>query len=240
MLIRSIYFATAAAATIVGAGCTDDGSPLVVRQNNAPGEESCIAAPDLDAIGLTRGTVDTRGGPFYLTPLVQNYANSKQGTLTAQRTVLVQGARVDMDFVDGDLFTSAELAELSAGGLTRFQARFTVPVAPDEGLTTFGFELIQAGLLEAIDAKLEVGESTLVTSTTVVFGTMGGGSVESQDFPYTVEICKGCLNVSAGSCPLPADSPVLVGDTCGGGPVTCCDDGGVLQCPATVADPPLA
>jgi hypothetical protein len=240
MLVRSICF-TAGVSTLglLGVACTDDGNPLVVRQNNAPGEDSCIVAPELNAVSLTRGHVDTRGGaPFYLTPLVQNYASSNGGALTAQRTILVEGARVDINFVDTDLFSDAEQADLDASGLTRFETRFSVPVDPDEGLATFGFELVQSGLLEELDAKLEVGQTTLLNTTTTVFGTMGGGGVESQLFPYTVEVCKGCLSVDAGSCPLPYDTTLLLGDTCGGGAITCCDDGGTLVCPAELADPP--
>ena len=245
MLVRSIRSTTAVTAVSLiglaalgGSACTDGGSPLVIRQNNAPGEESCIAAPSLTTISLTRGRIDTRGGaPFYLTPLVQNYASSDGGIYTAQRTILLEGARVEMSFVDGDLFTGAEQSALAADGLTRFESHFSAPVDPDEGLATLGFELIQSGLLEAIDGKLAAGESTLITTTTTIYGTMGGGDVESQAFPYTVEVCKGCLSVSAGACPLPADTEISPGDSCGGGLVTCCDDGGTLVCPAELAAP---
>ena len=103
-------------AVALAPACAENDKPFVVVQNNAPGAMTCI---DTAAPGLTRGTADASRGDYYLHPLLKNYGNSNDGDLEAQRVVYVEGARVDISFIDPDLFSAAELATMRTDGHTR-------------------------------------------------------------------------------------------------------------------------
>ncbi len=222
-------------AVALAPACAENDKPFVVVQNNAPGAMTCI---DTAAPGLTRGTADASRGDYYLHPLLKNYGNSNDGELEAQRVVYVEGARVDISFIDPDLFTAAELATMRTDGLTRFETLASAPIDPDGGLTAMSVLLLPSDLLEAIAGKLGIGETAQVVATTTMYGSMGGGDVEAPPFSYPVEVCVGCSFVNAGTCPLPNGATVLDGGTCGDGAITCCTDmtTGADVCPAIVAD----
>jgi hypothetical protein len=101
--------------------------------------------------------------------------------------------------------------------------------------------MIPRGALESIRTSMGGVENfaTEVVGKIVVFGTLAGDEVTSQEFQFPVTICTDCIVVNAGPCPLPADTTVRSGNSCNvfqDGVVDCCATADGLFCPAYVAE----
>jgi hypothetical protein len=182
-------------------GCAAQGDEVIqILQNQAP-EDGCEVPGSPTSTYIGSGIIDTGASLGYLLhPVVKNNASSQGGTRTAQRTVVVQGASVSIDFVDITLFSDAETLALDAAGFLGFRVPTTVSILPDGATAALRAEIVAPGLLDALAAKLAPGQSTLLSTTTTVYGEMSGGSVESQPFGYSIEVCNGCMRRDLGAC----------------------------------------
>jgi len=245
-MIRLCAFTLAAAATAALSGCVDRGDEaLLLLRNQLPGQGCMISASEDDPF-VAAGTIDTAsaqaGVGYMMTPLVANTTSTDRAT-DLQRTIIVQGADVDLSFPSGTLFDATELQQLRDDALTRFRVRFSGSVKPNGGTASFGFELVPSPLLTRIDAKLTGGnDRALVLGQVVIFGEMGGGRIESQEFIYPVTVCRGCLVNDVGACAaIPGGFDAREGSPCNpyqDGVVDCCQSAGGLVCPAVVSSPP--
>jgi hypothetical protein len=232
-------FALASAAPT---GCDADGADggiLVLK--NVHADTDCIATSLDTETASSHGTLDIQGITSYL------FIAQMRSRITAldgqedQRTIITTGAKVDVTFPNSTLFSETEIADLRAQGLTHFKSLFSVPIAPNDGLSDGPFTLIPEGLVEKVAAKIAPGSTTRLEtlSTFTIEGDMSGTTVTSQPFSYAVTLGRGITAASLGTCPLPTGTSVREGYACNpfqDGIVDCCTvAGGALQCPATVS-----
>jgi hypothetical protein len=243
-----LVFAAALGACVASNG--DEG--IFITKNVAPGD-GCTLSSDVAEKFLAHGTLDLYSPiPYTFNPQMQSRITATTGKEDS-RTVLLRGARVDLDFVSTDaagnkLFTASELAALKSAGATHFQSLFSAPLRPNGGIADASFDLIPTAVTEAIAAK--VGSTTAsfrteVVAKVVVYGDMSGSEITSQEFQFPVTVCNDCVvNVltdamgAAQTCPAPAGTAVTQGNSCNpyqDGPIDCCKMGTSLVCPATVA-----
>jgi len=246
----SVPFVFAAALGACVASNGDEG--IFVTKNVAPGAD-CSFTADVAEPFVSHGTIDLHSPSGYrFHPQMQSRISADAGQEDA-RTVLLRGARVDIDLVSTDasgnkLFSTSELAALKTAGATHFQSLFSAPLRPNGGIADGAFELIPTSLLQAIAEK--AGSSTAsfrteVVGKVVVYGDMSGDEITSQEFQFPVTVCNDCvvnvLEDGTGApltCPVPAGTVVEQGNSCNpfqDGTVDCCSAGTSLQCPATVA-----
>src|SRR5687768_4093536 len=88
---------------LVGVGCADTGGQTLIVLNNTAPEADCVIDPSssggtfipsgrVDALGVTQ--YESSLG-YLVTPSISNIADSQNGTLASNRTVILEGARVD-------------------------------------------------------------------------------------------------------------------------------------------------
>jgi hypothetical protein len=190
-------------AALVFSGCVHDDSTLFVREALAPktgGGTSCVYTPDPMQTFLTSGTLDIQvQGAYFGTFLVGNQmvpeSNPNQ-LQTETSTITIQGAVVRI--------TNAQGQEIK-----RFTRLTSSTIPPSAGTTTYSpVQVIivdQGTLTDPNNADLQtlLGATLgtpaansvvrLVTYTRFFGVTLGGKSVESNEFEFPVDICKGCL-----------------------------------------------
>jgi hypothetical protein len=199
------------------------------------------------------GEVDAQGAlnqwplGYLLTPTIMNISDSNNGELTTERTVITEGARVQVFPGNGPdgmpILTQAELDALGAFN-TAFTTLFSVNIPPDGGLAAASLDVLPPAVLAAIGQKLTAPtQLALVRVEVAVFGeTVSGTAVESDAFSYPITVCNGCLSVLVGSC------VGLMEDGSAGGAcnryqdeaIECCleSDMTTVRCPATPEEPP--
>jgi len=236
------------AIALLAVGCTDTGGQtLVVLQNIAP-EAGCLIDPGASSAFISAGRIDATGVTTYgstegyiMSPAIENTADSQDGALTTQRTVLLQGARVDITVptrVDGsELLSQGEIDALTNQNALKFTAPFTGSIEPDGGRAGIAFELVPAAVIAAIGPKLAESETALITAKFTVFGrTVGGSGVESDEFSYPVTVCDGCLFTHLGQCLGLPDVDYPAGGGCNlfqDAPGSCCTSSASFEvCPA--------
>lgn len=242
------------AIAVLAAGCTDTGGQtLVVLQNTVPGT-GCVIDPGTGNAFISAGRIDAVGVTTYnstegyiMSPAIENVGDSQMGALTTQRTVLLQGARVDITVptrVDGsELLSQGEIDALTNQNALKFTAPFTGAVEPDGGRVGVAFELVPAAVVAAIGPKLAENETALVSATFTVFGrTVGGSGVEADEFTYPVTVCNGCLFTHLGQCLGLPDVDYPAGGACNlfqDAPGSCCTSSTTPSfevCPAVTED----
>lgn len=159
---------------------------------------------------------------------------------TLQKTILIRGARVELDFADDAVGNAVPAAQ------KKFTSLFSAPLDPNGGITDGAFDAIPEG---ALAAMLDVaGTSNFETEVTVrltVFGDLAGDEVTSQVFQFPVTVCSNCVVSAFGlaafpTCPVPETYEVRQGNACNpfqDGVVDCCVNGTDVMCPAPVAVP---
>ena len=190
---------------IVATSCTDAGSPLIIMQNQVPGD-GCEVSSSLGDAYNPRGRIDTNAGAGYLfTPLVQNVATVESGNAHL-RAVFVEGADIDISIQSGFL-TDEALAALDDAtrarldSLTKFSKRFSGVVEASGGMTSFAFTVIPLELMEEFLAPgLVDGQLLELVVDVQVYGDLGGGEVTSPVFSYPIDVCKGCMKRDVGAC----------------------------------------
>ena len=230
--IRLYGAAALAALAAATGGCTDAGGSFFIVQNQIPGDRCLISPTAGDA--RPRGRIDVQASDGYLfTPVVESRVESTPATMNS-RVIAVEGADVDVTFLDG-LFSSSEESQLRDDRLTRFSQPFSGSVFPGSS-SSFGFIILPAALLDRIADKLGDGDSTQVVADIVVFGQMNDGDVESDPFRYPVDVCNGCMLVDRGPCAdLATGFEASPGGVCNllqDVPLDCCSEGGAQVCPA--------
>jgi hypothetical protein len=224
-------------AALVLVGCADSGGQTLIVLNNGKPGAGCEVAPTAAGAFIPAGRIDAIGVTefnssvgYIITPTIENIADSADGTLTSQRTVLMQGARVDIPVpthADGtELIPAAELETLTAQHVFKFTAPFSGSIAPDGGLSGVAFELVPMPLIESIGAHLADRETVLILATFQIFGhTVNGSGVEADEFVYPITVCNGCLFTHFGSCFGLPDAEYPAGGACNlfqDEPSTCC------------------
>ncbi len=239
MHCMSLTLALAAALGACVASNGDEG--ILITKNVAPGT-GCMFTSEETEPYIPHGMLAmTAPGGYRFHPQMKSRITASDDQID-QRTVIVQGARIDLAFADPNLFTSAELATLKSRGVTHFEAAFSAPLLPNGGLTDGGFDLFNHDLIEAVGAKVPgalTGTPTLRTeliATVTVFGDLSGQEVLSQEFKYPVTLCNDCIFHNLGACnTVPAGTKAREGNACSlyqDDAVDCCTNGTAIVCPA--------
>lgn len=238
--------------TLATAACVaDSGDEAFVVLNNITPDENCGVSAMAGGEFTPRGTIYLGSPqPYTLTPLIESRITAT-ATNTSQRTVALQGARVDLaieavtvtngDAVERVEFSESEISALQAEGSLRFTSLFSAPLEPG-GLTATQFDIVSVGALAAVRAKT-AGMTGVVraqfVATSTVYGLLGDDEVEGVPFVYPVTGCTDCIvNVVAQSCPAPLGTQVRAGNGCNvfqDGVVDCCLGPNGLICPSPVA-----
>jgi hypothetical protein len=263
-MLRPFHLSLAAAAltTAALAGCqVNTGDSTVLILHNQSPAMGCVLTSDTSSAFLAAGTLDIFNARisqiqrvnqgYFLTPLAENFAfaDTMNPQQISDRTFIAQGAHVDITFSNTDVLTAADQDQLASQGLTHFDVRFAGAILPNQSTTAFGFEVVPADVFNLILKENPFTPGTNYTPlgsvqmlvTIRLFGLMGGGSHESQDFTYPVTICDTCLIDDVGLCStLQSGFMARTGGACTSdqdGVTDCCDDAsGNLICPA-VAPP---
>jgi len=230
-----------ALAVSLGACVADSGDEGILVLKNVAAGEGCMFAASESEPSITHGSLDLALGTGYL------FIAQIKSRITAlddqvdQRTVITNGANVDLTFPAPSTLSDSEIAGLEAAGLTKYRQLFSAPLLPNGGIADAGFTLIPAAVTRAladISASKEQPFQVEALATFTVTGRMSDGDVTSQPFAYPITIGTGQTVNVVGECPLPMDTDVRPGYACNPGQdgiVDCCMEGTDLRCPATVA-----
>jgi hypothetical protein len=257
-MLRPSRLLTAVLAAALAAGCAaDSGDTTVLVLGNMAPAPGCTFTAALTGPFISGGTLDLsldrvnmvttvqRGYEF--APLIENesVADTSNQSLVARRTLIVQGAHVDISFNDTVEFSMDQQAMLRDMGLTHFDSLFAGSVQPNGGLGVFTFELLPAALIDKILADHPLGTGPYmpfapigVVAKVVVYGTLGGGATASLEFDYPVTVCDTCLIQNQGACAsLPSGFMARTGGACESNQdavTDCCTTAtGALVCPAS-------
>lgn len=226
--------------------CVDNGDEGLFISRVVIPEPGCLATPSENALFRSRGQISMFSPLDYqLTPLVKSRILADEGQ-EDQRTVIAQGARIDLKIVDPTIEAAmGGEAALRSAGITRFETLFTAPITPNGGIATAIFDLIPVRVLDEIaraapEARAPgSGFSTDIRATVVVYGDLAGAEVTSQPFQFPVTACTDCIINVLGACPLPTDVEVAnTGNDCNpfqDEVVDCCATADGVLCPAQVA-----
>jgi hypothetical protein len=239
---RGIIVTTVVAVISLLGGCVADGGDggiLVLK--NVRADEMCTTTGGATESHVSHGLLDLLIASDY------RFIAQLQSRITAisgqesQRTIVTQDTKVDVTFPSSTLFTDAELADLKSQGLTHFKSLFSVPIAPNGGLSDGVFVIIPRSLVQKVSDKVNSLTSQVrieALATFTVEGDMSGEHVESQPYAYPVTLGN---NVTI-SVPMPATCPlakefgtVRTGYACNpfqDGVVDCCQVANGLRCPA--------
>jgi hypothetical protein len=213
---------------LVAAGCSattgDDG--MIILNNTAAPAGTCEFTGQTGQPFLAHGVVDTLSPVGYqMAPLIASKITATSDQ-TLQRTIQLRGAYVDLSVVGGTDVTLPDDAQ-------HFQQLVSGSVLPG-GTVNVGFGLIPVDALEAI-AQASPTSDVEVQATVRVWGTLGGGEVDSAPFIFPVTVCTGCVVRSLGACPM-AVPDTDVANSCNpyqDGVYDCCTEpDGSLTCPS--------
>lgn len=234
--------------TGLGGGCVDDSvdGGIFVSKIVAPGD-NCTFTSTESELFLPHGVWSVQSPGGYLAFPQMSSRITATAAQEDQRTVILQGARIDIQFADPALAADLDLARLETEGITKFQSRFSAPLAPNGGITDGAIELLTRRLIDEIVAVRPGIDSlepetpsfrTELLASFVIFGDLAGDEVTSQRFTFPVTLCNDCVVNVVGACPLPTGSMPAEGNACNpfqDGSVDCCVGTNGLVCPATVA-----
>ncbi|MDX2091591.1 MAG: hypothetical protein SFX73_27270 [Kofleriaceae bacterium] len=219
----------------LGGGCVDDSvdGGIFVTKNVAPGD-NCTFTSTESELFLPHGVWSVLSPGGYLAFPQMSSRITATAAQEDQRTVILQGARIDVEITDPVLAGELDLQGLAAAGVTRFQSLFTAPLAPNGGITDGSIELIPRRLIDEIiavrpdispTAQNPVPFRTELLASFVVFGELAGEEVTSQRFSFPVTLCNDCVVNNFGACPLSFEGDE--GNPCNpyqDGEVDCCVD----------------
>lgn len=240
LLALSLVAIAAAPACVAN---SEDGSILITQASQA--QSGCALQAAAGEAAITRGQLSSQFPAEYVITAQMHSLITAVAGQELQRTITTESANIDLAFPGSTLFTTAELADMKAQGLTHFKSLFTASISPNQGITDGSFTVTPIGLYDKIYEKAPEARmagtpfSLQVQATIVVNGTMSGQTVTSKPFlfPITISNTNGLVDV-AGTCPLPAGTTLKTGDNCmrpQDAQITCCDSGAGIICPATVA-----
>lgn len=233
-LTAFLLSSASAAALFTASGCVADTGDegMYISKAVAPGADCTFTSQESEAF-IGRGSYKI-GAPYAYTiiPQVKSKITAADKLVNA-RTVQIRGARVDLTFADEAVGAGLD------SSLTKFQTLFSAPLAPNGGVTDAIFDLIPAGLSQALAEKYRDQDVQVeVLAKLQVYGDMSGKEVVSQDFQFPVTMCTNCITFDLGACStLTAETPVRSGNSCNpfqDGVVDCCTDGTRFLCPAPI------
>ena len=166
-------------------GCATQDSELFIRAvaDSPPGQ--CIVKPEADTQIRLVGTLDLAfGGPYYATLLWGNQLverGSSDLVRTEVNRVALESADVSVQLTDGSEITSYSVPT----------SGFADPTVG--GLPGFGLAAVPLIDFKSGRAAYKAGKRTLVSKVRLFGKTLGGSSVQSNQFTYVVEVCNGCL-----------------------------------------------
>jgi hypothetical protein len=222
-------------------GCTaDSGDGGILVLKNVHADAMCATTGSETQPGINQGRLDLLvDSPYIYIAQMKSRIAALAGQ-EDQRTIIVSGADVDVEFPGSSLFSEAELAELDALALTRRRVPFSAAIRPN-GVTDAGFDLIPSDLTARIGDKLGNSPTQIVAvATFTIVGDMSGQRVTSQAFSFPITMGKGVVMSVLGACPLSRESvgTLRTGYACNVAQddgVDCCATATGIRCPATLA-----
>jgi hypothetical protein len=181
-------------------GCvTDSGQTLLILRDQLPGQ-NCTIKAGTGGEFISVGQIDTNADTGYIfTPVIQNQAQvpakNEQGTNIA----FIEGAEVQVEFLDPNLFGAGEITTIESQNLTAFTVPFGGTIFPG-GTTGFALEVIPYDLLQELGNTLVEDDQTNVVVRVKFFGKLDGGTVESQTWAHNIKVCNGCMTEDLGLC----------------------------------------
>lgn len=216
----------------LGACVSHGDEGMVILNNTAVTGTSCSLTGDPTQPFNPAGIINAQSPQGYLvTPLVQsNITLPTQDTVSvAQRTIILQGARVHLAIPTGSTGITLDPAEAN------FMALFSGSVPP-EGTANVAFELVPESVVQKVAALgFTSSVHVEVVATVTMFGTLDGNKLDAQPWQYPVTICNDCVLQNIGTCGAGL-TPKNFGNPCNmfqDGVVDCCVNGGSLVCPAS-------
>jgi hypothetical protein len=218
---------------LVTAGCEDNTSMLFIKGVLATEVTNCVAKPESAAVIRTGGRLDVSLANGYVAALLVGSQLTQRGSREQLRTetarLTLEGAEVTLNDGRGNLL------DIGTNPFTTLGTGFVDPAGGTQpGFGAIFVDVIPAAVKDALLASL--GGEGVVQAKIRVFGTtLGGQSIESGDYTYSIEVCNGCLI----NYPVTADSSGGVGDyECGGTAAasteTLCGLGQDLMAPCTL------
>ena len=176
------------------AACAHDDSTIFVQGVQAPTMSSgmgaaCIYAPDMGGAFLSAGVLDVALLSTYTAEALLGSQLISQGNHDLLRTetarVTLQGGTVRL--------TDAGGAEIKS--FTTLSSGFVNPGnGSTPGLGNVSVTLIDAGTSAILKTTIPRHGSKLLVAYFKVFGTtLGGQSVETDEFQFPINVCNGCL-----------------------------------------------
>jgi hypothetical protein len=171
-------------------GCVHDNSTLFVADVLAPqfvtAGMACTFTADPTQPVLAEGTMDVGLTSEYNAELLVGNQIVPRGDPTQPHT------ETSIISVEGAVVT---ITDSTGAQLSSFTARAAGTIPPSSG-TTPGFASLSVTIVDSATASTLVmgGGTGRIVSTVRFFGhTLGGESVESNDFGFPIDVCTGCL-----------------------------------------------
>lgn len=191
-LFQRLLASTAAGGLLVLASCSHDDSTLFVRDVLAPvgnGAGGCSYKNDPSQPALFSGVVDVAFLASYKPAvLVGNQMLPQQKSdnfRTETSRITLQGATVTVADTQGNELSS--FSTLSSGTVDPSSGS-----QPGFGVTEV--TLIDPKTIDALRTQIPKNGTKKLVSRFKVFGqTLGGQSVESNEFQFPIDVCVGCL-----------------------------------------------
>lgn len=176
-------------------GCTDDETGLYINGVMAVVAPQCTVRADPGSVQLLGGLLDIEERPSYeATLLVGNQftpRGDKQNLRTESMIVTVTGAVVRLFDAVGAL-------------VSEFSVPATGVIVPDGGAEP-GFGSVDVTLIPGAEVERLLGPDsdlpensqniiTRVARVSVFGSTVGGLDVESSEFSFVIDVCRGCLS----------------------------------------------
>jgi hypothetical protein len=159
---------------LLAIGCVKNGADgMVILENDAATATTCTFTGATGQPTLSSGQIFANSTNAYLlTPLIESRLSAGSG-LEVDRSILLQGANVT----------------LSGNGVALPNTSFSTPVSgtiPPGGTVNVSFPVIPAEDLAGFVGGSDQG---LITVTVQIYGTEGGGTIDSEPFTYGVTVC---------------------------------------------------
>jgi hypothetical protein len=198
-------------AVVVATACVHDDQTLFIRSVQAAPQtvvnNQCIYTPDPTQPVLSNGIVDDAFTDSYFGWMLLGDQMIPQGNPNAPTT---ETSRIEVEGV------IVRITDILGNQLDNYTRAGAATVDPSSG-TTPGWAVLGAEIVspKAIAAAVgNGGEPVRVITYIKAFGhTLGGTYIESNEFQFPVDICKGCLVIF----PAGSSDPTLQA-LCGGQP----------------------
>lgn len=174
-------------------GCADNDSMLFIHGVLSIERTDCVAKPDSSAILREGGTLDLALAGGYRAALLVGSQLTQRGSRERLRTetarLVIRGADITLE----DAYERPLALEGNPNPFSTVASGIINPAAGTEpGLGVTFLDIIPSVLSSAIESAL--GGSGLVLAKIKVYGeTFGNQKVESGDFLFPIQVCRGCL-----------------------------------------------